>query len=726
MKKQVYLCLLAALCMVANSCTTLKPAASQVSMPDYNKRITVTNPHYVRRPSAIGYSFGVALPLAGAAGGAASGLIKGQDAEGRPTGSTIGGGLIGLLAGSAVAYFTTWRSHNDNIEIDVRDYNAWADRAGGDYIYLDGTGSTRRFIDRTAEHGYMVQTLADVSDFCSAFPNSREANEVFDQALLKLGRDDMPKLVSLMPNCRNVEQAKTRYVVESRTYADLCEAQQLFPQPEASVETYFVNLIKSADNALDFKQRYPRSNHNRLAVRNAFRSDSEVNTVSKVKQLKSAYGSAFNLTSDDLNSSTGEMNRNYYNAVIFLEGNVRESQLDRLNEQYRWLKYNDKSQDVMRHYWLCFDRAYSSGASILRAMDRLTNRSFASSVGLTSSVVTKFVGDQYHKIMRETVKTKDVKYLSSNSPDFEDWVKSSYTASYVSSSEAFRSLIYGEVENTSKFDMLLALSVNGTLMVHMQAESSGLIGFASTLAKVLGMPQVTTQDVEAGKMSDYGQFIVNVPAHGKAPFAFYVDLEDTDLSAYRDNGLNLDLIGKVSSHVLWSGLSLNIRLSDKAPDAKQVEKQRNELAMVQSGLPSARLTEGLFNKSEFNQAEWDERYRRILEEARNNPSHDYSSSSSSSSDDEDDEYACTIHLVNKEGKNLYRKKVSVSASSFWNSFAWSGRTDENGRIRVTWSGRESMDVDISVDEADILIIWEDVVKDFTITNGRTYDIVDPN
>lgn len=734
MKKQVYLCLLAALCVVANSCSTMKPAASHVSTPDYNKRITVNNPHYVKRPTPVGYGFGVALPLAGAAGGAASGLIKGQDSDGRPVGSAVGGGLIGLLAGSAVAYFTTWRTHNDNNEIYVSNYDVWAKRAGGDYIYLDGSGSSHRFIDRAAERGYMVQNLADVRDFCQAFPNSREANDVFDQALRNLRRDDMRHLVTLLPNCRNVEQAKTRYVVESRTYADLCEAQKLYPQPEASVEAYFVKQICSADDALDFKRRYPRSTYDRVAVRNAFRSDNEVNTVSKVKQLKSAYGSAFDLTSTDLTSDYQVPCRNYYNAVIFMQGNVSESQLDRLNEQYRWLKYENKNQDVMRHYWLCFDRSYSSGTSILRAMDRLPHRNFASAVGLTSSVVAKFVGDQYYKIMRETVSTKAVNYLTSSSPDFEQWVKSSYTANYVSSSEAFRSLIYGEVENSSKFDIMLALSVNGTLVVHTQTESSGLLGFASTLAKMFGLGQAPTQDIQVGEMKDYGQFIVKVPARGTAPYAFYVDLKDTELSKYRDGGLNIDYIGKVSSHMLWSGLSLNIRLSDKAPDANQVEKQKNELAMVQTGLPSARLTEGLFNRSEFNQADWDERYRRVLEEARRNPSPSYSSSSSSSSsstsssssDEEDDEYACTIHLVDKEGRNLDHKKVYVSGSSFWSTFDRSGRTDEKGRFRVTWSGRESIDVDIRVDEADVFIIWQDVVKNYTLTNGRTYDIVDPN
>ena len=95
----------AAAAVVLQGCATVKPLAESVSEPDYNQRITITNPQYKTVPNALGYVLNLALPAAGAFAGMMylPAVMVYDETSGAPATSDIGNAVLGGLAGLGVA-----------------------------------------------------------------------------------------------------------------------------------------------------------------------------------------------------------------------------------------------------------------------------------------------------------------------------------------------------------------------------------------------------------------------------------------------------------------------------------------------------------------------------------------------------------------------------------------------------------------------------------------------
>ena len=195
------------------ACATLKPAADSISEPDYNQRITVSNPQYKIVPSAIGYASSVLLPVAGAVGGTFLPVpMVYQDGE--QVHSKVGGAILGGLLGLGVTAISNDMSSFGSFQ-DAEDHTQWLKKAGGDdFVILDDNELAIRLIHKSAESNYIVKNLDDVRDFASAFPASLYSESVFNQAFDKTKRKDIPELISLLPGDFN-KKAKKSFIMFS-------------------------------------------------------------------------------------------------------------------------------------------------------------------------------------------------------------------------------------------------------------------------------------------------------------------------------------------------------------------------------------------------------------------------------------------------------------------------------------------------------------------------------
>ncbi|MBR3026518.1 MAG: hypothetical protein IKH58_00100 [Bacteroidales bacterium] len=601
MKKLLLYFMTALMLLHVSSCTTLKPMADSVSDPDYNRRIKVTNPRYKKKPNAIGYTIGIGLPIVGAAGGYMSDLVKTQDSDGIRKESKIGGAGFGLLVGTGLSYLASKiGGYHKNVRAD--NYDRWADKAGGNYVCLRNDGSTVTFIDKLAEKDFEVRNINDVADFANAFPNSYYAENVFSQGLKKLGRNDLPQLITLLPNCAGVSDAKERYIKESNSFDELSAALKKYPIG-TEVQKMYLDLIEDANNAITFKQMYPATQYGKEAVKNAFRT---INDVSDIKHLKDVYGNQFNLNKQDLSTASDAVKKNYFNSLFILAPNQNVNTFDQINSNYSWLTYEGKENDVLDKYWDYCNKPSASGKEVLAALGRVAGK-----VGLRGETVKSFVEKKVAETMQDQLKVISVNTANSTSSEFERWKNAVYTAGVIVDDSSFKVLVYGEVKNNSKFDVPVGVSMSGELYRITKLENSLLGGLVSGLASLAGVSPETRELITA--LNVHGFTIPILPAGETYPYAIMLDFGGTQLDeATKRGGVNLGDLIKTSSDVQLANVNVHAAFNTEKVSEEQIKKQNEWLLMAQNGLPEANFKD-LFRNESLNQNEWDRRWREYSE-----------------------------------------------------------------------------------------------------------------
>ena len=120
--------------LMMSSCASFKPIASDISDADYNQRVEIKNPRYKKKLNAIGLTFDVAAPVAGAIAGYSLDPFVTQTDEGRK-GVPAGGAVLGALLGSGLSY----ASHaigKYGSTAPPKDKRAWVNKAFGSNYYI--------------------------------------------------------------------------------------------------------------------------------------------------------------------------------------------------------------------------------------------------------------------------------------------------------------------------------------------------------------------------------------------------------------------------------------------------------------------------------------------------------------------------------------------------------------------------------------------------------------
>ena len=608
------------------SCASYRPIAGHVGQPDYNQRIVVENPEYSIRPNAIGVAVEVGLPIAGAAAGAMLGPVQKQTEAGRAK-STVGSAVFGALVGGGVSYLSGLiAGYRRNTSVNNPD--KWAKRAGGDYVVVStekNAGGNRissiTLIDRTVENHFQVKNIKDIRDFAAAFPNSRYLNQVFDEGLKKLSRNDMPALAEAMPAASNANKAIERYINESPSFGELVKALDKYPTAR-DVEPLFVKLVASANDALQFNKRFPNSRNNRKVVANAFRAAG--NPLSKVRQMVTVFGKDFELGKQDLSQADNIVRRNYFVAQYDLLQQKTKSSLAGFNEKYAWLTYDGKSQDVLDQWWPLVLKGQTSGKKVIDEMGQLARKTYAANAGINGSRIKSFVEGKLAGIIKDQVSVSSTHQLFSGSEEFEEWLKAAYTAGMVREDQGFKVLIYGEIKNNSIFDVPVEVNMTGQMFYQQHFEATGMAGgFLSGLKQMIeGLggsvkvdERLNNRKIPLGPLTTNSGFAIPCLAAGKtAPYAILIDLSKVTINGNDTNkkGVNFADIIKATEELKLEDVTILTSYDSRTNiPQSQMKTQAEWLAMAKNGLPSSQVFD-MWRNQRLRQSEWDEEWHRIL------------------------------------------------------------------------------------------------------------------
>lgn len=681
---------------IGESCTTLRPVASGISEADYNQRIVINEPRFKKKHNAIGWAFDFGMPIAGGIAGYTYGPLVKQTENGHVS-STAGNIILGTLVGTGASYISSAICKYGSME-EPRNEQKWVRKAFGDgYIILDElAGGKMRIINAAAERDYAVKNIDDVRDFVKVFPNSFYAEKTVEKGLQNLKRNDLPLLLQIYPGTAHAESLKNRYIEESPTFQELESALAKYPKPASDVENLFVSLVRTPSEAITFHQKYPDSKNNKDVVCHAFRTAPE---TEEIRKLSEVYDKDFYLNESDLLGVADSIRRNYFIGVRDMGNYKNMSQLDDFNEKYAWLTYENKKHDLALKAWDLADKFYAQGKNVIANAGRIVGKSYAQKEGLDADYFTAFAKEMLsHQL--DSITVVSIHSLNSTSEDFERWKTSAYAAGMVRNEGKLQFLIYGELKNSTKFDLPLGMRIYANVYQVQQIENGGLLG---AIVNMFGsFAGGATQVDKLGAVLSKKYVIPLLLAGQTMPYAILIEFEDKDFDTIA-GGLNvLDLV-KVSSTITLGDAETRFELAEDSLSEERLAEQDAWLAMAVNGLPEARTVD-FFRNQEYKQDKWDAEWTRILENAN-----DRSSSSSSSYSDEDDEeededetdrnstkttkmYTCSVRLYHNDGSSIECNKIDAGweKEGFLSTRHGDGtfRVGDKGNVIISWPADE--------------------------------------
>lgn len=252
--KKNIICFVISLFLVG--CVTLKPDSRGLSVPDYNQRVSVTDPHYDKVLTPIGVASITASTLSAGYAGYKSNLIRINNGADQTT-SKIGNALIGATVGFGTSYLAN-RLLGWGKSKPANDPEQWLKKANRNYSLISYSDDLFA-IPKNADGNYQIKNLSDANQFVSIFNNSIYKDDVFKTGVQNLRRGDFPPLIELFPNIASVATAKNEYIRTAPTYKEVIDAVLKYPNSNVDLEEKFFSLISTISDAVDFKKRYPES-----------------------------------------------------------------------------------------------------------------------------------------------------------------------------------------------------------------------------------------------------------------------------------------------------------------------------------------------------------------------------------------------------------------------------------------------------------------------------------
>ncbi len=243
-------------------CYSKRPIVREISEPDYNSRVTVSEARYVKRKNILGFTLNIGIVGAGAYGGYMLSPFNKQDGMERTPIHSLNVGA-GMLVGAGVVLLTDFiMGKNTYHEIIGDNPQKWINKVNKDYKFLSGTNSDFTMINPDIEDEFQVSNIKDVEDFKNAFNNSQYTTKIVTNAAKNLYREELPELIKLYPTNRAVINAKTRYVQESNSVDDIVDSDRLYPETKLDIETMAFNKTLKSDNIYEhfrFFKFFPNS-----------------------------------------------------------------------------------------------------------------------------------------------------------------------------------------------------------------------------------------------------------------------------------------------------------------------------------------------------------------------------------------------------------------------------------------------------------------------------------
>jgi hypothetical protein len=593
---------------VMNSCVVNKPDANNVTSPDYNTRRTVTTPHYHKKMSPIGISVTIGVPAICAAVAYNSSLITYQSGETRksvkPANAAIGA-LIGYSITSLVNY-----SFGLNKTTSSYDNNEWLSKANKNLIIVPNSLKQNQFIaiSPSSEFSFKIKTIQDARDFKSAFPNSNEKDNIVKKSIDNCMRSDLPELINLFPDSKFINEAKTAYIERSSTFYELAFAVNQYPEININTETMFVGFVRNIDQAIQFIHRYPNSVYKKSAVISSFITPNQ--SIFDIKKLKESYPDDFFLTpSDEIVKSNDDVKKNYLNALYTLKSPSSIVDLETFYNEYSWLNYYGKADDVIQNYWNIANSTIEDGNFIIYLMKDISTNETYKNWGVSEYSINSFLNGILYKELKYNVTIKSTNHIGSTSDEWDKWCNNnSYSAGLVSQKGKIQYILYGEVQNKSKFD--LPVLIKGGSDLYKKSELQGT-GFISNIFAKISNAYGSNNTIVFIANASNNFYIPTMPSKTTTSFAIMLDFgEGTSKS-----GVNFMDWVKMKTEVYLANAYVQVEYNNGTPSNSVLKEQEKWLYFAQNGLPNTPLTD-LYRGEEVKDSAWNEKHAKILEARR--------------------------------------------------------------------------------------------------------------
>lgn len=594
--------------ILLNGCIVSKPDSVKVYPADYNTRKTVAEPHFHKKLSPIGISVSIGVPLICAYAAYNTSLVTIQNGENRskikPANAFIGA-LVGFSVTSLINH-----SLGLNKTIPASDPQKWLKVANSNYLVLPNSIQQHQFtaISPSSEFNFAINNIQDVRDFKSVFPVSAEKDVIFKKAIDNCKRADLPELLSLYPESKYKDEAKIAYIERSSTYDELTYAVSKYPEININVEKKLVDFIVNITHAINFITTYPNSDFKKLAVINSFNTSNQA--LPDITMLRNKYANNFFLESgDEISNSNNEIKRNYSRALYSLRKLSSILELETFYNDYSWLAYFDKSDDIINDYWNIANNTITDGNFILYLLQDIASSSTYREWGVTETAIESFINKQLKDEVKNKLTVKSTYEMGTTNDEWDKWCNNStYSAGLVSEEGRIQYIIYGELQNNSKFDLPAFIECSSDLFNKSELQGTGTI--SNIFAKLSNSAGSDETLQKLGSQTNYF-YIPSLPSKSTTSYAIMLDYGEGSTRS----GVNVMDWVKLKTQTFLANTNLNIHYSNNTPSYSVLREQEKWLYFAKNGLPNATLVD-LYRGEAVKNEVWDQKHRDILEARR--------------------------------------------------------------------------------------------------------------
>lgn len=472
---------------ILTSCMTLKPESARVSSPDYNDRQLISDPHYVKRPNIIAYTGTLATTIGGAYGMYKLGPVTQQNAEGtyRVDAANIAlGALTGFALGTAIQYIA-----GKNKRIPIDNPKKWVQKANKTFTVYDYNNNSLKVIPTTNSNKYEVKDLADIKGYYRTFPEGTLKSELFENSLSVVKRSELPEVIALETNTGLLDKAKFTYFNRSESVDQLAEAANRFQGFNFSLEPKGIEITQSYSDAIKMLSLVSNLKNKKGLYISSLMTPY---AASEAKDMLQKIGKDnFLLEERDLKNSTPKQQRHTLENIFYA---VQPKDVEygyKILSKYNFLKFTNKKEFAMSFFWDKIYDKYNDGTRIIKEFKGLHNKFDLKKVDISSNDLNRHLVVELDKEARSNIIVNKSGQISTQNENVERWKKSAFwDAPLIASTGELKYMLYGTVQNKSKFDLPLSIRGQGELYEKVTIDAWNLLKFTEKSA-YLGSKQNT-------------------------------------------------------------------------------------------------------------------------------------------------------------------------------------------------------------------------------------------
>lgn len=594
-----------------NSCVVSKPDCNYASSPDYNRRVDISGAHYDKVITPLGYSSIAATTIATGYAGYQSKMIQSYS-NGERKFYDAGGAIIGAAVGFTASYLIN-KALGWGKSYSTTNPQKWITDANKNYKLISSNNDAFKIINNSIEPVYTVKNIEDARQFKLAFPNSMYDDNTVKSGVTNCKRDELPDLIEFFPKSKYALDAKIRYIQESPSFEDLEFSTIKYSDVKLDLEKNYLNLITNAKHGIAYKNKYPSTIYKKKAVINSFITRDQ--PYESIKDLQIAYKNDFTLNSNDLKNENDDIRHNYLEGLYKLSQPATLWDLDEFFTKYNWLNYNQRPEDILEKYWIIGYQTFDEGNLILAAIKELSTNSRYDTWGIDNYKVTNFIYNKLTQEIKKNIIIKSTRTIGQNNSEWEKWCNNTdYTAGIVKQEGEIKYLVYGAVENRSKFE--LPINIRASADLYSETVGKGLIAEgANALSKMLTGKSINENfnikdNLLASKSESF--YIPVFPAKSSGSYAVLLNFGE----GKGNSGTSLLWDSwKVVQQSYLNNVTVDVELSGNTISENTIENQIEWQKLAEQGLPDIKLFD-LKRNEEVNDEVWRRRWQYKLEERR--------------------------------------------------------------------------------------------------------------